>query len=328
MIVPSGILDIDLLGDFMLGGPAADSLEEMLPSGVTVWVGLFTVLPVNGAEAVEASVPRQPLNRWVTHGDRRKSAKRVAWEIAVPEQLEGVGVFEGETGDILLGYCELQLEVGMPRPLRVNVGDTVAILPHELVFQPFDEVANETVVDISNNSHQLPTLQHYPSGDVWTKAIGLPLAKIAAAIGREFSRVTIRVRHMIDESDPRTTVEELPAWEKFAGLPDDPTSPPTSLADRRAALASKSRRRAEFEAATLVEMAETMGYSGVEVFNMYRPFRAGISAAGDPVGGGDWTAAFTIRTNESLPAMDASLRAQVLAITPPGKFVFFELGSP
>jgi uncharacterized protein YmfQ (DUF2313 family) len=59
-----------------------------------------------------------------------------------------------------------------------------------------------------------------PRGLAWPRAVDAHLTKLLSAFSLEFARVDQRVDDLLDEADPRSTLELLPEWERMAGLPD------------------------------------------------------------------------------------------------------------
>lgn len=81
--------------------------------------------------------------------------------------------------------------------------------------------------------------QLLPRGKAWPRAVSKTLHKLIVGIAPEFERVEGRSEDLLAEMDPRSMTELLPDWETFAGLPELCAPPPTTLADRRAALTAK-----------------------------------------------------------------------------------------
>jgi uncharacterized protein YmfQ (DUF2313 family) len=118
-----------------------------------------------------------------------------------------------------------------------------------------------------------------PRGKAWTftrAQTGLRL--FFDAMGEELARAHNRLIDLIDESDPRTTTELIDGWERNLGLPDscDP-SPPTTLADRRAAAHAKLIARGGSQPGILYDVIEAAGYDSTEI-QLGAMFRADESA--------------------------------------------------
>ena len=65
--------------------------------------------------------------------------------------------------------------------------------------------------------HQINTL--LPRGPIWQRRSGGVLDAILYALGREAARVDERANRVIEEADPRTSIEELSRWFDEWGIP-------------------------------------------------------------------------------------------------------------
>ena len=66
-------------------------------------------------------------------------------------------------------------------------------------------------------SHQIDEL--LPRGPIWKRTPGGALDAVLYALGREAARVDARINQVIEESDPRTSIEELARWFDDYGIP-------------------------------------------------------------------------------------------------------------
>lgn len=114
------------------------------------------------------------------------------------------------------------------------------------------------------------------------------LSLTVGALGLELARVHNRLRALLDESDPRSAVEMLDAWERNLQLPDptDP-APPTVEADRQALAHAKLIGRGGTQLLTLDDVIAAAGYTGVEV-QQPAPFRVGFSTTDSRVYDEPW----------------------------------------
>ncbi len=81
------------------------------------------------------------------------------------------------------------------------------------------------------------------------------------------------------ETDPRTTVELLPDWEKAFGLPDLCLAEPLTIGDRQKALTARVAMLGGQSREWFQNYALSIGYT-IEVIE-HSPYMAGISQAGD-----------------------------------------------
>ncbi|MDB5432436.1 MAG: hypothetical protein JWP35_3552 [Caulobacter sp.] len=158
-----------------------------------------------------------------------------------------------------------------------------------------------------------------PTGPAWSRAPGSVLSKLLTGIAQEFARVDARARQLMEEADPRTSVEMLDDWERVLGLPDDCTAAATTVPARQIACFRKLAALGGQTPAFYVGVAASLGYL-VEIHEFdpdvddYEPgldisgnkwrmvwrvdvltstdftlFRAGASSAGDRLGSGGST---------------------------------------
>lgn len=133
--------------------------------------------------------------------------------------------------------------------------------------------------------------QLLPKGPAWSFAPGGIFARLLLAFGAEFARIDARALDLIEEADPRTTLELLPDWERVAGLPDTCTGVPDEVTERHAALHQKIAGVGGQNAAIFIEIAARLGYA--ITIEEHDPCRVG-ARCGDPANGEDWAFAWTV----------------------------------
>lgn len=99
-----------------------------------------------------------------------------------------------------------------------------------------------------------------PTGPAWPTDDAL-LRAVADGLARAHSRALA----LMDEADPRVTLEMLDAWERNAGLPDACTGPAVGLAERRRRLAAQITARGGQSRAFFIALAASMGFPGCTV---------------------------------------------------------------
>lgn len=88
--------------------------------------------------------------------------------------------------------------------------------------------------------------------------------------------------------------EGLADWEQLLGLPDPCLhGAPQTTRQRVNAVVSKWQGQGGQSRPFFIELAKALGYS--ITIDVFRPARAGLARAGDPINGGDW--AFAWRVN-------------------------------
>lgn len=133
--------------------------------------------------------------------------------------------------------------------------------------------------------------QLLPKGPAWAFAPDGIFARLLLAMAAEFARVDSRALDLIDEADPRTTLELLPDWERVAGLPDTCTGAPEETNERQVALHQKLVGIGGQNRAAFIEIASRLGYA--IVIEEHRPCRVGMRC-GAPANGQDWAFAWTV----------------------------------
>jgi uncharacterized protein YmfQ (DUF2313 family) len=119
-----------------------------------------------------------------------------------------------------------------------------------------------------------------PVGQAWPRSLQSVLVRCCRGLTNIWGYVDGRAADLLEiETDPRTTVELLPDWERNFGLPDECLPDATSIAERQKMLVLKmtwqgGQSRAYFE--------YLMDWLGFDItINEYAPFMAGVSQVGD-----------------------------------------------
>ena len=132
-----------------------------------------------------------------------------------------------------------------------------------------------------------------PPGLAFRRETGTNLEQLLLGAAVEFARVEGRADTLVDEGLPFTTAELLPDWERVTGLPDKCAGTlEETLQGRRNAVVAKLASTGGQSVAYFEEVAARLGFT--ITINEFRPFRAGMSAAGDPLTNGDWVFAWRV----------------------------------
>lgn len=125
-----------------------------------------------------------------------------------------------------------------------------------------------------------------PPGRLWDalRETGSLADDLLAALAEEFARVDQRVDDLLDETDPRTTLEMLSEWEAWAGLPDACTGDFDTIQQRRGALVQHLTSVGGQSRAYFINLAASLGYT--VTISEYRPFICGLNRCGDQLNGG------------------------------------------
>lgn len=133
-----------------------------------------------------------------------------------------------------------------------------------------------------------------PPGKALPREPGTTLDALLDAMAAELVRVDARADDLVDEAVPSTTTQLLADWERVAALPDTcVANQAQTVPQRRAALISKLASRGGQSPAYFIAVAAALGFE--VTITEFRPFRAGMSEAGDALTNGDWV--FTWRVN-------------------------------
>lgn len=140
-----------------------------------------------------------------------------------------------------------------------------------------------------------------PPGMVWPTDADSTLQRLLLGQAQEFARIDARGQALLAEADPRQADALFPEWENSYSLPSECAPAEQSLADRRVALIGRVVGRGGLQAVDYIELAEGLGYEGVEIIEqreatMELGSGAGTRGAeiGDPMNGEDWLWAWDV----------------------------------
>lgn len=114
-------------------------------------------------------------------------------------------------------------------------------------------------MDVAAYARQLKQL--LPSGLAWNVEPTSRVSKLLLGVAEELARVDTRARNLVDEWDPRTTLELLADWERVFGLPDPCLGVAPSIPQRRASLFAKIVGIGGQTPAYYIEVAAALGYT-------------------------------------------------------------------
>jgi uncharacterized protein YmfQ (DUF2313 family) len=132
-------------------------------------------------------------------------------------------------------------------------------------------------------------LELLPQGQAWPKhTIDSVLWQACDGLNNYWGFVDGRAADLLEiESDPRTTVELLPDWERNWGLPDPCYTAPQTIAERQIALVARMTLYGSQSREFYINFAAFLGYT--ITITEYRPFMVGIDCCGDDRVYGDGT---------------------------------------
>ena len=145
-----------------------------------------------------------------------------------------------------------------------------------------------------------------PRGAAWPRDPEAVLTLILDSVSASLAEVDSRAVGLLDDVRPNQTVALLPDWERVSGIPDDCSETASTVSQRIAALLTKVVSRANLNADTFVEVAETFGITAtVEEHDQTRANNATTLATN----GGRWRFVWWI----TLPATGDSTYFSVLS---------------
>jgi len=143
---------------------------------------------------------------------------------------------------------------------------------------------------------QLKTL--LPPGQAFPREAGTTLHSLLNGMAIELARVDGRGEALPVEANPASTNELLTDWERVAGLPDKCSGVlEQTLQGRKNALLTKLASTGGQSPGYFIDLAASLGYD--VTIEEFRPFRAGMSRAGDSLTNGPWAFTWLIRAPEA-----------------------------
>jgi uncharacterized protein YmfQ (DUF2313 family) len=133
-----------------------------------------------------------------------------------------------------------------------------------------------------------------PPGKAFPREDGTELHKLLDGMAQELARIDARGERLIVDANPLGAVELLSDWERVTGLPDKCAGTlETTQQGRRNAVVSKLSSTGGQSPAYFIAVAAALGYA--VTIEEFRPFRAGMSRAGDPLTNGGWVHTWRVR---------------------------------
>jgi len=136
-----------------------------------------------------------------------------------------------------------------------------------------------------------------PQGLAWPRESDARMRDLTRGLAEEFARVDARGDDLLREVLPSTTIEMLSDWERVAGLPDACVPSGQTMQERRAALLSRLAGTGGQSIAFFIELAAYLGFT--ITITEFRPFRAGVSHAGDALYNDLWRHAWRVNGPET-----------------------------
>ena len=123
-------------------------------------------------------------------------------------------------------------------------------------------------------------LKLLPKGQAWPRYFDSTLALTIAGLADYYGTCDARAADLLErESDPRSTVELLPDWERAWGLPDPCFAEALTIPDRQRVLVMWMTLLGAQSRQFFIETAARLGYT--ITITEYAPFMCGVSMCGD-----------------------------------------------
>ena len=140
---------------------------------------------------------------------------------------------------------------------------------------------------MATSEQYIELLQNYlPPGRAWPREPDADLTRLIGALADALARDHNRALDLIEEADPRTTLELLPDWERVAGLPGPCGSLADTLQERRNQLVAQITARGGQSPQFYIDVAAALGFT--VTVTEFKPFLCGQNACGDPIYSADW----------------------------------------
>ncbi len=120
-----------------------------------------------------------------------------------------------------------------------------------------------------------------PPGPAWRIEPGDTRESLLAGLAEELARVEARALDLLEEADPRSTVEMLEEWEAALGLPDDCTPSNPGFQERREAVTQRATEDGDVSLAGWIARAATLGHT--VTLTEFRPSWCGVLECGEEI---------------------------------------------
>jgi uncharacterized protein YmfQ (DUF2313 family) len=109
--------------------------------------------------------------------------------------------------------------------------------------------------------YALQFLQLLPPGVAWSREVTSTIGQVFLGLAAEAARLDARMAALVEEADPRTTLELLPDWERVTGLPDPCAGDDQTLAGRRRRVVTQLTQVGGQSPDYYVAVAADLGYA-------------------------------------------------------------------
>ena len=160
----------------------------------------------------------------------------------------------------------------------------------ETLYAPLEPYTGDQHVTRTGDDYAVAMSDLLPQGQAWPRVWGdddetkpsnsSVLMRVVRGLCRIWGDFEIRASKLLEmESDPRSTIELLPDWERNWGLPDPCYSEPQSISERQLALVMRMTLWGAQSREFFIGVAAMIGYT--ITITEYRPFFVAMDGCGD-----------------------------------------------
>lgn len=131
-----------------------------------------------------------------------------------------------------------------------------------------------------------------PRGRVWPREPAAAQTQALSGLTPVYERSNARANQLLVDAFPATTYELLPEWEAALGLPDPCVGPGPTLQVRRAQVVARFAGSGGQSVAYMISYALNLGYA--ITITQFAPARAGQLRAGQQCGDNAWAHAWRV----------------------------------
>lgn len=131
-----------------------------------------------------------------------------------------------------------------------------------------------------------------PTGPAWPRRGDAVQTAVMRALAHGYRQSDGDALALLKGAFPATADALLPEWEATLGLPDPCVNATGDMGQRRRAVLSHWSATGGLSKAYFIAVAAALGFT--ITVTEYRPLRAGLSGAGQPLNGGDWPFAWGV----------------------------------
>lgn len=136
-----------------------------------------------------------------------------------------------------------------------------------------------------------------PQGKIWKRRKSSFVDRVFNVLSSEFELIDIRVQDLFRETDPNTTSELIPEWEKELGLPEKNMPIADTQLERISRIVAKYLATGGLSKQFYIDLIAGLGFT-IEI-NEFAPFEADVSLVDDGLfNDDDWRFTWEVNIKE------------------------------